>query len=129
MNKTISINLGGWFFHVEEDGYRQLDNYLRAIQGYFSAEPGCTEIVEDIESRIAEMFQDVLTQQKRQVVISADVHRVMQIMGKPEQFDNDLPESDSTLVQRHLNPQHEQPQLPVLTATPANNLLLSQSRR
>lgn len=127
MNKTISINLGGWFFHVEEDGYRQLDNYLRAIQGYFSAEPGCTEIVEDIESRIAEMFQDVLTQQKRQVVISADVHRVMQIMGKPEQFDNDLPESDSTLVQRHLNPQHEQPQLPVLAATPANNLPVKES--
>jgi phage shock protein PspC (stress-responsive transcriptional regulator) len=104
MNKTISINLGGWFFHVEENGYRQLDRYLNAIQNYFAAEAGCTEIVEDIEMRIAEMLQEILTKQKRQVVINTDIQDVIGIMGMPEQFDNDLSEADKSSVENTITP-------------------------
>lgn len=87
MNKTVSINLGGWFFHIEEEAYQNLDAYLGSIQRYFANDEGGQEIVEDIESRIAEMFQESLGKSKRQVIVAGDVHTVVKIMGNPEQFD------------------------------------------
>ncbi|OWY21626.1 PspC domain-containing protein [Sphingobacteriales bacterium UPWRP_1] len=88
MNKTISINLGGWFFHIEEDAYNRLHNYLESIGNHFSGEEGAKEIVEDIEARIAEMFQEALSKHKRQVVLPGDVETVIGIMGHPEEFDD-----------------------------------------
>lgn len=100
MNKTISINLGGTFFHIEEAAYQQLDEYLNGIHTYFSKEEGCEEIVDDIESRIAEMFSELLEKYKRQVVLPADVKNMITIMGKPEQFD------DPTLIDTTENTQN-----------------------
>lgn len=87
MNKTISINLGGWFFHIEEDAYNRLHNYLESISNHFSGEEGAKEIVEDIEARIAEMFQESLSKHKRQVVLPGDVETMIAVMGHPEEFD------------------------------------------
>ncbi len=86
MNKTISINLGGVFFHIEEDAYEHLDHYLEDISHYFEAEDGGKEIVEDIEGRIAEMFQEFLKKHRRQVILLGDVETTISIMGHPEEF-------------------------------------------
>jgi len=67
MNKTLSVNIGGMVFHVEENAYKNLNSYLDAIRGYFTASDGRDEIIQDIEARIAEMFQEQLGD-KRQVV-------------------------------------------------------------
>lgn len=96
MNKTVSINLGGWFFHIEEEAYQNLDSYLVSIQRYFSAEDAGNEIVEDIEGRIAEMFQEALGKSKRQVIVAGDVRSVIKVMGNPEQFDQ-MTDSEKTL--------------------------------
>ncbi|MEL7222368.1 MAG: hypothetical protein AAGJ93_13685, partial [Bacteroidota bacterium] len=56
MKKNISINISGIIFHIEEDGYEKLKNYLDSINNYFSNYEDSKEIVEDIESRIAEIF-------------------------------------------------------------------------
>lgn len=87
MNKTVSINLGGIFFHIEEDAYTRLESYLDSINRHFSHEEGADEILEDIEARVAEMFQETLSQTKRQVVLPSDVSQVIGVMGLPDQFD------------------------------------------
>lgn len=87
MNKTVSINLGGIFFHIEEDAFTRLEGYLNSINRHFSNEEGADEILEDIEARVAEMFQEALSTSRRQVILPSDVAHVINIMGLPDQFD------------------------------------------
>ncbi len=85
MNKTITMNLSGIIFHVEEDAYDMLNNYLKAIRSYFNQSDSRDEIMSDIESRIAEMLQERVSKNKQAVLI-ADVNFVIEVMGKPEEF-------------------------------------------
>ncbi len=85
MNKTLSVNIGGIVFHIEELAYDKLNRYLESIKGCFTTSDGRDEIMQDIEARLGEMFQERLTPGK-QVIIDSDVEHVIQLMGKPEQF-------------------------------------------
>ena len=58
MNKTVNINLSGFFYHIDEDAYQKLQNYLKAIKRSFAGSAGEDEIIADIESRIAELFSE-----------------------------------------------------------------------
>ena len=58
MNKTININLAGIFFHIDEDAFAKLTNYLNAIRNSFSDPDGQDEIIKDIEVRISELFSE-----------------------------------------------------------------------
>ena len=82
MKKTNTINLGGIIFHIEEDAFTQLQNYLNAIRSYFSTSEGQEEIVADIESRIAEIFQE----KKFSIITTIQVDEVIAIMGRPEDY-------------------------------------------
>lgn len=84
MNKTISINLGGFFFHIDEDAYQKLSRYFDAVKRSLSAD-GRDEIMKDIESRIAELFQERLKNDK-QVVGLSEIEDVISIMGQPEDY-------------------------------------------
>jgi phage shock protein PspC (stress-responsive transcriptional regulator) len=88
MNKTVTINISGIIFHIEEDAFERLSKYLGTIKGYFSRTDGGNEIMADIEARIAEMLQGK-TSAVKQVVLMADVDYVMETMGKPEEFAGD----------------------------------------
>lgn len=85
MNKTVTINISGIIFHIEEDAYDSLSKYLATIKGYFSNTDGGNEIMSDIEARIAELLQE-RTNAVKQVVLMADVDHVKSVMGKPEDF-------------------------------------------
>lgn len=85
MNKTVTINISGIIFHIEEDAFEKLSKYLSTIKGYFSKTDGGNEIMSDIEARIAEMLQGK-TSAVKQVVLMADVDAVIDAMGKPEEF-------------------------------------------
>lgn len=85
MNKTVTINISGIIFHIEEDAYLKLSQYLIAIKKCFSTDEGANEIMSDIESRIAEMLQGKVSAYK-QVVLMSDVDYVINSMGKPEDF-------------------------------------------
>lgn len=85
MNKTVTINISGIIFHIEEDAYDRLSKYLSTIKGYFSKTDGGNEIMSDIEARIAELLQGKINNAK-QVILAADVEYVMNVMGKPEDF-------------------------------------------
>ena len=58
MKKTLTVNLGGTVYHIDEDAYRLLDNYLTNLKTHFRKEKGAEEIVKDIECRISELFSE-----------------------------------------------------------------------
>jgi phage shock protein PspC (stress-responsive transcriptional regulator) len=84
MNKTISINLGGFFFHIDEDAYQKLSRYFDAVKRSLSLD-GRDEIMKDIESRVAELFQECIKNEK-QVVGLLEIEEVISIMGQPEDY-------------------------------------------
>ena len=85
MKKTITVNIGGYAFTIEEDAYQSLLTYLKTIESFFQIEEGGDEILSDIEARIAELFNERLGK-GRQVVEEADVKEIKLIMGEPEQY-------------------------------------------
>jgi phage shock protein PspC (stress-responsive transcriptional regulator) len=85
MKKNISINISGIIFHIEEDGYENLRRYLDSIHKYFSTFEDSTEIMADIESRIAEIFLSKLNEGK-QVITSEDVNALIATMGSVSDF-------------------------------------------
>ncbi len=86
MKKTISINIAGIVFHIEDDGYEKLSAYLKAIQKYFSSYEGSKEIVEDIEARIAEKFWDKQKSDDKQAISLQDVEGLIASMGSVSDF-------------------------------------------
>jgi phage shock protein PspC (stress-responsive transcriptional regulator)/NADH:ubiquinone oxidoreductase subunit 6 (subunit J) len=85
MNKTISINLGGSVFNIEEDAYASLKDYLDKINSNFTGDPSGAEIMADIEARISEIFHEKNIDRKN-VVTKTDVDRMISVMGKPEDY-------------------------------------------
>ncbi|MDN3492339.1 PspC domain-containing protein [Winogradskyella bathintestinalis] len=85
MNKTVNINLAGIFFHIDEDAYLKLSRYLEAIKRSFTDSQGRSEIIADIEARIAELFSERI-QNEKQVVGVKLVDDVIAIMGQPEDY-------------------------------------------
>ena len=86
MKKNLTVNLGGTVFHIDEDAYRLLDNYLSNLKIHFSKDVGADEIVDDIERRISELFAEKLTA-GLQVITITDVEEVITRMGKPEDIE------------------------------------------
>ncbi|MFI5218858.1 MAG: PspC domain-containing protein [Bacteroidia bacterium] len=89
MNKTLTVNIGGMVFHIEEQAYEKLRKYLDTIRGYFTSSDGRDEIIQDVEARIAEMFNERIKGDSKQVIIDEDVEHVINVMGRPEQFAGD----------------------------------------
>jgi len=85
MKKTISINISGILFHIEEDGYDQLRKYLDAINNHFSSYSDNQEIISDIENRIAEIFLSNLKNNK-QVITAENVEKLIEKMGTIADF-------------------------------------------
>ena len=83
MKKTLTVNLGGTVYHIDEDAYKLLDTYLSNLRIHFCREEGAEEIVHDMELRISELFTDRLRDGK-QVITIEDVEEIIAQMGKPE---------------------------------------------
>lgn len=85
MNKTVTINISGIVFNIEEDAYETLKGYLGKIKRHFQHEEGCEEIVADIEARLAEILKAKIHAGK-EVLLMADISEAIAIMGQPEDF-------------------------------------------
>lgn len=106
MNKTVNINLAGIFFHIDEDAYLKLQRYLEAIKRSFTDSQGRSEILSDIEARIAELFSERV-QHEKQVIGNKEVDEVIAIMGQPEDYlvDDEIFEDEpKTAYQRKSGP-------------------------
>lgn len=93
MNKTVNINLGGMFFHIDEDAYQKLTRYFEAIKRSLSNSNGQDEIIKDIEMRIAELFAEKHTNDK-QVINLRELDEVIAVMGQPEDYRIDNEEAE-----------------------------------
>jgi phage shock protein PspC (stress-responsive transcriptional regulator) len=87
MNKTIIININGTVFHIEEDAYEILKAYMTNVKRHFMNSADSLEITTDIENRIAEMFNEILLKESKQVVVDTDVQNVINQMGHVEDFE------------------------------------------
>ncbi len=91
MKITVSINLGGYSFNIDEDAYSELKRYLKSLEFHFAAEESSSEILSDIEARMAEIFRARLNQFK-QVISLDDVKYAISVLGTPE----DISDGEST---------------------------------
>lgn len=62
MKKNITINMLGRLYAIDEDAYGLLQQYIDTLRSYFAHKPDGKEIADDIEARIAELFDDLKTQ-------------------------------------------------------------------
>lgn len=106
MKRTVTANISGIVFHIEEDAYEMLDRYLQKIRERIDEEESLQEIMEDIEARIAELFKEA-TSDSKEVVTERDVEEVIETLGRPEDFSEKEEEGaegeDSTEKERSRN--------------------------
>lgn len=88
MKKNITINLLGRLYQIDEDAYQLLQSYMEALRNYFRNQESGEEIVDDIEARIAELF-DELKASGTEAISIENVQDIMQRIGNPEQMTGD----------------------------------------
>lgn len=105
MKKVININFQGVVVPIEETAYDILQDYTNSLKNYFAEEEGKDEIINDIESRISELFQQRL-KNGATCITDDDVNAIINNMGRPADFDQaegepkDSKESTSTSPQQ-----------------------------
>ena len=92
MKKIININLSGRVIPIEDSAYENLQAYIESLRRYFAHEEGRDEIINDIESRIAELMNDKV-RKGAACVTDADIDEIIGSMGRPEDFDADAAET------------------------------------
>lgn len=90
MKKTTTVNIGKMVFHIDEDAFIKLDQYLNAIQELLQNDPNKKDIIEDIEQRIAELLNDLISG-KEQAVSIEHIEKIIVIMGDPKEFSSENP--------------------------------------
>lgn len=95
MKKNITINLCGRLFAIDEDAYEMLATYEQSLRNYFRTREGGEEIAEDLEARIAELFDELKAQGVEAVTIE-HVTEIIHRIGKPEEME-ESPSPDPSL--------------------------------
>lgn len=96
MKQTVTANVGGIAFHIDEDAYSTLSTYLREIENHLHESDSKTEIMQDIEARIAELFKQHLNFSHLEVVNLAMVQDVVNQLGQPEVISDGMEEPQDT---------------------------------
>lgn len=100
MKKNITINLFGSLFAIDEDAYELLKKYEESLRAYFSKQEGGEEIADDIERRIAELFEELKSQGIEAISIE-HVQDIIKRIGAPEQMtDSDDERVDNEATQK-----------------------------
>ncbi|MEI9943849.1 MAG: PspC domain-containing protein [Chitinophagaceae bacterium] len=94
MKKIININLSGRVVPIEDSAYEKLQAYIESLRRYFAKEDGRDEIINDIESRIAELMSEKV-RKGTSAITDADVDEIAASMGRPEDFDKDAEETST----------------------------------
>ena len=85
MKKNITINLCGRLYQIDEDAYELLSHYTDTLRDYFKKQEGGEETANDIEERIAELFDDLKAQGIQAITIE-HVQSVIEQIGKVEEI-------------------------------------------
>ncbi len=85
MKKVININFQGRVVPIEETAYDLLKQYTDSLRIYFSNEEGRDEIINDIESRIGELFQDKI-KNGATCITDDDINGIINNIGRPQEL-------------------------------------------
>lgn len=110
MKKIININFQGRVIPIEETAYDILKQYVESLRNYFANEEGRDEIINDIESRIAELFDGRLKKGSA-CITDAAVNAVIDSIGRPadlEQAENDLAAANASANSGNNNSSNQQ---------------------
>lgn len=88
MKKTVSVNIKGMNFLIEEDAYELLQDYMNRLSHGLRNEKDSKDIIEDIEMRIAELCTSRLND-KKQVIEIEDIQLILNNLGDPSQYLDD----------------------------------------
>ena len=86
MKQVININFHGQVVPIEVTAFDLLKNYTESLSRYFANEEGKEEIINDIESRIGELFQERLKKGST-CITDDDVNAIIKSMGSPEELE------------------------------------------
>ncbi len=88
MKQVININFHGQVVPIEVSAFDLLKNYTDSLSRFFANEEGKEEIINDIESRIGELFQERL-KKGATCITDDDVNAIIRSMGRPEEFEGE----------------------------------------
>jgi phage shock protein PspC (stress-responsive transcriptional regulator) len=88
MKKTITAHICGIVFTFEEEAYELLENYLSAVRLQLGETADVEEILTDIESRIAELCKEQLTEINKVITVSI-IEKITEQLGDPSVFGED----------------------------------------
>ncbi len=91
MKKTINAGIGGRSFILDEDAYQRLDSYLIRFKDKANMGYQTKEVMDDLESRIAELFSQAISSPSHVVDLKL-VEQVISQLGMP---DGSADDSDS----------------------------------
>ncbi|MEP7163145.1 MAG: PspC domain-containing protein [Ferruginibacter sp.] len=94
MKQVININFQGRVVPIEVTAFEILKDYTESLNRYFAAEEGKEEIINDIESRIGELFQERIKEGST-CITDDDINAIIRSMGRPEDFETDQATADA----------------------------------
>lgn len=97
MQRIIQINIAGRLIPIEEDAYLILKEYITALERQFAGEAGNDEIISDIESRIAELFEIRLSSGAHSIDRS-DVEKVIETLGPASELNDENGPTDRSMI-------------------------------
>jgi phage shock protein PspC (stress-responsive transcriptional regulator) len=107
MQKTFNINLYGQIFHINEDAFQLLSDYLKSLKNLYQKEEGGDEIMADIEARISEIFLKENNNEAMRIITIDQVERVIQKLGKVEEH-YDVSEEESSYKKTYSDSDQQQ---------------------
>src|SRR5260221_12486068 len=87
MKQVININFQGRVIPIEVSAFELLKKYTDSLTRYFVNEEGKEEIINDIENRIGELFQERL-KKGSPCITDDDVNAIIRSIGRPEDFED-----------------------------------------
>lgn len=109
MKRTINAGIGGKSFIMDEDAYERLNSYLETFRRRLDPQQG-GEIMDEIESRIAELLNGGLMSEGQTVSLSM-INRITSQLGMPDgkpEFENTYTEEKQNFKEEiKMNPVHK----------------------
>ena len=83
MKKVININFQGRVVMIEEAAYENLKQYIDSLRIYFANEEGKDEIINDIEWRVSELFEEII-KKGEPCVTENHLESIIKSIGRPQ---------------------------------------------
>lgn len=95
MKQTLTVNLNGIAFHIDQDAYQKLNDYLTQVRAHLNVNDDKDEIIADIEARIGEVFTEKLHQKRQEVVNIEMVQEIIDMLGQPTDYSDEASEEQA----------------------------------